>query len=341
MIISGDMEELLVSAATFNHCATLCPIRNGTLMAWYAGSGECRTDQSVHLLFITKHHRSKTLRLGDNTGNPVLWSLNSDTAVLLWSKFSSMSVPRLVDKWKHCDIWIQQVGVTDGIQLLGSPQLLAPSTHHLLGRCSPIRFKNEFYLPLYNELDRHGIIYSGDGWNMTECDTSRLGQNTIQPALWTTHARVHAMLRNFGNNKNKAQYCYSDDGVVWSETTDTTISNNNSSLATLNWGRRTMLMWNDTTLRKRERMMLGEFPNPGHALMLNKTYGAYPSMCENNDGSLSLAYTESNGIAYTNLTEQQYRDRRDDLVRTNSGDSGEEDGSPRILRVRRELRLPW
>ena len=98
--------SLQISASSFNHCSTVCPHHDGALVAWYSGSGECRDDQSVHVVFIDKlNNQFEPIRIGDCTGNPVLWAQGNE-AVLLWSKFEDTGdVRRIVDRWKYCSLW--------------------------------------------------------------------------------------------------------------------------------------------------------------------------------------------------------------------------------------------
>src|SRR5262245_36947564 len=99
-------QTLELAASTFNHCSSICPFREGTLLAWYSGEEECYDDQSVYLLFIGKTGASSPLRLGDKTGNPVLWR-DGERAFLLWSRFEDYGeLKTLVDRWKYCSVWL-------------------------------------------------------------------------------------------------------------------------------------------------------------------------------------------------------------------------------------------
>lgn len=315
-----------IGAGRFNHCSSVCPYRQGVLLAWYAGTGECQDDQSVHISFCDKSGTySDPIRLGDKTGNPVIWA-HRDHAYLLWSKFEDAGDLRsIVDRWKFCSLWIQQIELKDKITFVGDPIQISSSDNHLLGRCNPLKicqvtldggFKTDYLLPLYDELARNGAIYKIDITKSTSrrchintelyhSKISTLGCDMIQPTLWKENYRLHSLSRNFGPNRDmQSKYCYSDDwGQTWSDAIETDIPNRNSSLHAVSCGRHNLLLWNDTTTTRRINLQLGLLtigerdgsPVP-HVNRLCKIsdLGGYPSMCIDNIGNLHMTFSNAN-----------------------------------------------
>lgn len=313
--IFAGTTSLEVSVSPFNHCSSVCPIGEGNLLAWYAGSGECRDDQSVHLLFISKENTTDIVRIGDNTGNPVVWQLDNDHAAILWSKFENVEVRRLVDRWKHCTLWIQKLRITTGIEFVGQPAQLANHHQHLLGRCSPIWYHGQYLLPLYNEMERNCVIYGGNGLEFARLGT--FGTNMIQPTIWAGNNKISALCRNFGNGQTNAKYCYStDSGLTWSEPEETEIPNNNSSLHAVRWQNSNYLIWNDTRGTFRERLAIGMLRNRRiptlikRPLIVSTAHGAYPSACVNPNGSLAFSYTKLKHIRFHLWTPEDHDEIR-------------------------------
>lgn len=287
--------SLRISALPFNHCSTVCPHRNGVLVAWYSGTGECRDDQSVHLIFINKKSKSKILRIGDNTGNPVLWPMDNNEAVLLWSRFEDIGpIHRLADRWKYCSLWIQRLTYKNGIALLGDPIQLASPTQHLLGRCNPIRTKSgKLLLPLYDEVNRTCVLYAGGSMNLEE--VSRYGVDCIQPTLWFSGTKVCSIGRNFGNFSKFAYYQESEDLVEWSEPQQTNVYNRNNSVHVIQWKEKLVILWNNTAQKYRKNMTIGELNGltTSPLQILDQRYGAYPSVCVDKNGLLHFTFTNS------------------------------------------------
>jgi predicted neuraminidase len=288
--------RIYIRAGAFNHCSTVCAHQDGVLVAWYAGVGECRDDQSVHVVYVNGDHQSIPLRIGDKTGNPVLIPVDRNKAILLWSKFEDIAPMRsIVERWKYCSLWTVNVNYHNGrISLSGTSKQIAGPEQHLLGRCNPIKYGDQYLLPLYDEMGRQGVIFRGKGQDF-EC-IGRLGKDMIQPTLWVGQwkDRIHSLSRNFMNKTQfKARKSYSDDGgETWSDPEPTTIPNRNSSLHVFRWNGRNMILWNNTPLTQRKDMTLGilDGMEPKTVCVL-EDYGAYPSICADNNGDLNMTYT--------------------------------------------------
>jgi len=297
----------VLKASSFNHCSSVCAHKYGVLIAWYSGSGECKDDQSVYVVFESSGAVSEPLCIGPKTGNPVLIPQSRSKAVLVWSKFEDTGpITRIVDRWKHCSLWAAYIYMSDGkVKLDGCQEKIAEPNKHLLGRCNPIRVGGHFLLPLYDEVHAHGVIYKGNGLEYKPL--GRLGTNMIQPTLWTEGKRIYSLSRNFMTQKHfRARQCHSDDGgVTWSEPVPCRIPNNNSSLHVVEWNKHILVMWNNTPLPKRDSMTLGTittgadkwYVNIVHTLSSHGvSYGAYPSMCVDHIGNLHMTYSS---IAHT------------------------------------------
>ena len=316
-----------ISASQFNHCSTVCPHGNGVFVAWYSGSGECRDDQSVHIVFIDGPTKSETIRIGDCTGNPVLWAHGND-AILLWSKFEKHDdIRSLVDRWKYCSLWIQRLVYDNGIELLGDPIQIAESDQHLLGRCCPIHTQNGYLLPLYDELKGECVIFAGSGLQFEE--HSRFGYKMIQPTLWEHtvdgETKLCALSRNFGSRAKQSFLCESTNGgVTWSDPVPSNLANINNSLHVVHWNKEDVVLWNDTYGPHRDKMTLGVLnewiPHPGFqevrvlpVRIVGPRYGAYPSMCVDAAGNLNFTFTNANRtIDYHVWNSKFFRSQRKD-----------------------------
>jgi hypothetical protein len=298
-----------LTAGRFNHCSSVCPHKSGVLIAWYAGLNECDDTQGVHVAYVEDGIQSAPVRVGDKTGNPVLLPYGKD-AILLWSRFEDTGYLRSrVDRWKYCSNWLQWVRFENGVvKIVGEPKEFSNPDEHLLGRCNPLIMPSgEYILPMYDEVARQGVIYRGDGWDF-EC-VGRIGENMIQPTLWLHSGsgdkdkkRIHSLSRNFGSRfQFYSQHSYSDDmGETWSKPKSTGILNHNSSLHSLYWNNHQLLLWNNTQKRNRVDMTLGVIDHfngikarPG---VIVEGYGAYPSMCVDNNGYLNMSYTSADHI---------------------------------------------
>lgn len=282
-----------IFAASFNHCSTICSHQDGVLIAWYSGSNECHDDQSVHIIFISPSKRSDIIRIGDRTGNPVLWNHNN-TTTLLWSKFEDDGpINRTVDRWKYCSLWTQTIEMQNKPILKNRPECVIQSDKHLLGRCPPIIKNGQVILPLYDELEGNCVIADGSTFN----ELSRFGVGMIQPTIWAKHNKIHSISRNFRTKKKHAYYSSSADGTLWEEPQHTKISNVNNSVCVANWNRATAIIWNNTFLPYRNLLTLGLLNNqqPLSAVpisVLGERYGAYP-YCAVINNKLHITFTNS------------------------------------------------
>lgn len=287
-------------ASKFNHCSTVCPINNGSLVAWYSGTKECADDQSVYIVFINREI-SEIIRIGDKTGNPVLWKTDQKRAILLYSKFENAgTIRRLVDRWKYCSLWVQHVELDKSLRLVGNPIQLTEPTQHLLGRCAPLMHSGQLLIPLYDEVARNGVIANFKNDNFTFM--SSVGVDMIQPTLWAHNGKLCCLSRNFGSTMNYSLYCESaDGGINWSDPSQTLIPNNNSSLHVRNFNGIDYIMWNNTTNRYRSLMTFGELTTTGGFLsakpieIISEEHGAYPWLeCANN--RIVMSFTRNQKI---------------------------------------------
>lgn len=302
----------------FNHCSTTCPVGKGGLVAWYSGSTECSDDQSVYIIFIN-HNVSKILRIGDKTGNPVLWKTGPKNAIILYSKFEDDgTIKRVTDRWKYCSLWIQHLKVTNEPELVGKPIRISESSQHLLGRCSPLIYSGELLIPLYDEINRNGVIakFKNDEIELL----SRVGLNMIQPTLWIEKEKLCSLSRNFGNNMNHSLYCESvDGGITWSEPTQTMIPNNNSSLCVKRFNGTNYIIWNNTKNKYRSLMTFGELTTKDDLLIgkpisiIGEDNGAYPWM-ECTASRVHISFTRNQKIIYNVWNKKSIANRRRNIT---------------------------
>lgn len=295
------------SAGDFNHCSTVCRYQDGVTIAWYAGTGECRNDQAVNVAFFGQR-LWRPIRVGDNTGNPVLWR-HGEHCVLLYSLFEDSGALRsLVDRWKYCSLWLQKLFVDQSaseLRLVGDPILLAGSERSLLGRCAPIWCGGQMLLPLYNESDRYGEIWAGDGWQFEPF--GKLGEpgcGAIQPALLPScGGTLDAICRNISpGGAFVYEFASEDGGKTWGRPKLGRIYNRNNSLQILADKNRMLVLWNNSRLG-RDQLTLGRLDldtsssrwTAKQMAMLgepeSRHYGSYPAMCYDRRGDLHITYT--------------------------------------------------
>lgn len=283
-----------IGVSAFNHCSSLCPHNNGVLLAWYAGSGECKNDQSVYVTYLSGSKGLTPIRIGNKTGNPILWNENGKTW-LLWSKFEDIKpIRNLAHRWRYCSLWIQEVKFNGEIEL-SQPTRITEATQNLLARTNPIMINKEVVLPLYDEVKRECVLFSGSNGQFEEL--SRYGRGIIQPAIWVEGKRIHSLGRNFGNRKRYSIHYYSDDCLTWSSNGSSSFRNMNSSIAVHPWNDHHMVLWNNSNTLYRTHMTLGimdwdaEIPKPFALKVVNARHGSYPCFCVDKDNQLHFAYT--------------------------------------------------
>jgi hypothetical protein len=179
-----------------------------------------------------------------------------------------------------------------------------------LGRCQPIKVNDQWFLPLYKELDPHGLIMtSKDGWNWEEL--SRFGESNhdaatrfgrgllMQPTLWSDGSRMFALCRNVAKT-GKAWFSQSFDmGVTWSDPVHTTIPNRNNSLVALHDGTdNPWLIWNAD--RGRNLLLLGKISGTDATpyFRLNSGKASYPNYCVDNDGAIHVVHSDRPNIRH-------------------------------------------
>lgn len=287
----------------FNHCSSMCKLNNGILLAWYSGSSECSDDQSVNVVYINEYgETSNPLIISNNTGNPVLF--HDETPVLLYSKFEdseSFRIRRLSDRWKTCSLWLQRIIVKNNkIIVIGDKKQLACPDQHLLGRCSPIQFNGNILLPLYDEVERKCVIFSGKDLKYSEI--ARYGDDIIQPTIWTNGNKLSSLSRNFINRSGKILNNYaflheSSDGKSWSEPIVTKLPNFNSSVQVTKWKDINVVLWNDTIHPVRNNLTLGILSNDStdveRIAIIDAVHGSYPAICIDNQDKLHLSFTNA------------------------------------------------
>lgn len=268
------------SLEPFNHCSTLLSINNTLLTSFYTCQTECSNDQRV-VLANSKNH----IELEPGTGNPVLFKDASGNGYLLYSKFvNHPAIRNPVMKWMFCDLYIRRI--EDETQLiLSEPTKIADSDQHLLGRCTPIVIDGLTILPLYDEYNAQCVFYIGNDFEYEE--SHRFGRKVIQPAIWSEDGQVNTLARNFRSDDLYAHHfnAYNGTDVV------TSIPNNNSSIACLNYGDHMLYLYNNTIDVHRRNLTLGiRFNKAFQELQRIDDYGAYPSIIQHDNG-FAFSYT--------------------------------------------------
>jgi len=296
MLNADGLELTTLGAAAFNHCSSVLPIEQGTIVTWYAGRGECLDDQSVYVAFLNNHKQQDIIRIGDKTGNPIVWTQDGKIN-LLFSKFEdSHIVNNLADRWKYCSLWIQQLKLIDKqLVMIGRPIRIATSDAHLLARCPPVIHQDRLLLPLYDEYTRQCVIYTHSNGEYYEL--SRFGKDLIQPTIWSKNNALYALARNFTNiPHNLAEVHSSASGDEWQSEGTSELYNVNNSVCAANWRNGVAVVWNDTPGYHRANLSLGflmhrkDTLRPFKISNLSPLHGSYPTCVVHND-QLYITYT--------------------------------------------------
>lgn len=287
------MRNISLSSDNFNHCSSVSYVGEGYCVAYYAGRTECHQSQSVYLSYVKNGHLVDTIKIGDNTGNPVIWC-EQDTVVLLYSKFEDDGpIDRLSDRWKYCSLWLQSFGfVNNKIYWLTIPINLS-TQRHLLGRCKPIVHRNNLLLPLYDELNRNCVLYGGR--NLSYIST--YGVDMIQPTIWKSNDILNSLGRNFHSDHKVARHHSSPDGITWGDENMTNIPNINNSICVTSCDKGQIIVYNKINTHHRRDLRLGVLTNDFTIVndkSLNLHYGSYPS-ADIRDGKAIISYTTGEG----------------------------------------------
>lgn len=299
-------EEHVLCGVGFNHCASICPHKDGVLIAWYAGRQEAVRDQEVNVVYWESGEEYRgQFKVGARTGNPVIWAMSKKKACLLYSYFENVDV-RPVKRWGYCSNWLTPIEHKPSRN-----QTWASYVHRqleleigYLGRCQPIKVNDRWYLPLYRELDPYGLIMvSKDGWNWEELSrfgvsdhdaATRFGKGILmQPTLWSDGSRMFALCRNVAKT-GRAWFGQSFDmGATWSDPAHTSIPNHNNSIVVLHDGTdNPWVIWNQD--RMRTALLLGKIDGTDAVpyYRLNKNKASYPNYCVDYDGAIHVVHSD-------------------------------------------------
>lgn len=302
-IIFAAERYISIGAESFNHCSSLCPCESGTILAWYSGSGECRDDQSVYTTKLSRRRPSEYLRLGDKTGNPIVWREDNKNW-LLWSKFEDTGPIRSpAHRWKYCSLWIQEINANPHVELVGEPRRVSHPDQHLLARCNPLVLAGITLLPLYDEMNRECVIYEGRDGTFQELSRYGRQHQIIQPTIWSDNGEFHSLSRNFGGPHGKKGSVYfhsSDEGATWEYGGVSYFRNVNNSLVVNKYNDEHVAIWNNTKSRHRDNLSIAVVrwvdgvPYPQVLKVIDESYGAYPNACVDDRNDLHFSYTDRN-----------------------------------------------
>jgi predicted neuraminidase len=316
-------EASFLTPHKFSHCSSICPVGDGILITFYSSTiGECRDDQRVRLQYYENSKYAEYKELKHRTGNPVIWSESENKAILLYSYFEDLTTNRMVDRWKHCTNWLLPINVDAfvGAGHLPEPiQLKTEPEQGFLGRCQPIRYNEEWLLPIYDENIWYSEIWRGNGTSFTKmADIGRTRRmmrkgGMIQSTVWHDENNKLYSLSRDGTKGRKAWYSESEDGTKWSNPIPVDITNyNNSIVAIHNPNKPTAepyVIWNQTNNYQggsaRGNLMFGKLERTNAGLTakpitkLNESRsGSYPNYCFDNKNNLHLIFTDYPGIKH-------------------------------------------
>ena len=284
------------------HCATICQHGGGILVAYYNGP-ECTDHQSVHVEYWENDKLTGHYQFQEKTGNCVLIP-SKDHATLIYSLFEDYGPNgerpiTAVDRWKYCSNWKTKVRYSNNQIHHTQPGRLNHTTNWLV-RCNPIKIKDYWLLPMYDEAWRYGIILkSNNGWSWQPIGTigaEDLNIELIQPTLWHDGEHLHSLSRDM-TEVRMAWYSRSEDvGETWSKPIHTPITNDNNSLIVINDNTRSpLIIWNHGP--KRRKLVLGRLDQSSLTakpyLELNTTpHASYPNYCFDANNNLQIVHTE-------------------------------------------------
>lgn len=268
------------------------------MVAFYSGNAECDRSQQVWIFYNDENNKSyEPVKLENLTGNPVFLTHNNTTKII-YSKFEQL-VPKRVEWWQHCSLWVRNVDIQNGAIRVGNPTPLStkkgPLETGFLPRCNPIKTIDGYLLPLYRErgpYDFYGAIFhSTDAVTWTLRGTIGEDKSTpcIQPTLWSRDGEIHALLRNFSRDgRRQALYSKSkDNGKTWEKLTDSVFSNANNSILAIDHKDQVLIVWNNDPIG-RNNITLGTLE--GKTVTKLDYYGSYPAACIDN-GKLHITWT--------------------------------------------------
>lgn len=302
---------LTIQHKTHGHCATICPITDGYLIAYYLHP-ECSDTQKVQLRYITTKNKYKVIAqytFYNKTGNCVLIPdpINKSKATIIYSYFNDTDgtkfPTRNVHRWIYCSNWIADITIppNNTIQIDNiKPFPTQPTTGYLV-RINPIKVHDQWLLPMYHESPCYGQIMKST--NTKDWRTSghiglytptKLNNKLIQPSLWWDGKILHSLSRDM-SGKGYAWYSSSTDlGESWSEITPTNITNDNNSIAVINDNTKLpYAIWNEG--ERRRRLILGRLEQNLTCIpliQLNTLNNAsYPNYCID-DNKIHIVHTE-------------------------------------------------
>jgi hypothetical protein len=338
------VKTIIHKVSPYGHCATVCSLGDGILVAYYNGP-ECTDKQAVNVEYWENDKKLDCRILPPKTGNPVLISMNSKEACLIFSYFQDtdgVNVPTsAVQRWMFCSNWKTKVSVKDNKLQFSREERFSRDNETegniyigYLMRCAPIKIKKTWYLPIYREHNCYGQIYtSKDGYRWSP--RGKIGDNInqvngrfgsgvlIQPTIWYD-TKLKSLSRDI-TSKMRAWYSESNDlGWTWSKPIQTRIWNDNNSIVVINDSAASSLgssyplaVWNEGP--GRSRLMLGRLKGEGEDLhiipivMLNKGNGAsyhgasYPNYCVDKEGRIHIIFSERSSGSIVRLIRQDYR----------------------------------
>ena len=329
------------------HCASICPISDGYLIAYYLRP-ECSNTQKIQLRYITLKHEPGCLpgwaaykvqfqhTLYNKTGNCILTNKHptsqhpNNKATIIYSYFNDTDGKKTpqnpVQRWMHCSNWIADIEVhtcltNPRINVDNIKPLPTQPTTGFLVRINPIQINNQWILPIYHENPGYGqIMKSTDGKNWRTAGHIGLGHNkAIQPSLWWDGNILHSLSRDI-SGAHCAWHSYSlDQGESWADIQPTTITNHNNSIAVINDDNTDdpYVIWNEG--ERRNKLVLGQLNDihnhKGKELIIQpiiqlntRQNASYPNYYVEKD-TIHIIHTEYDEIVHHIIDKQELNNK--------------------------------
>jgi hypothetical protein len=267
---------LTIQHTVQGHCASICPIANGYLIAYYLHP-ECSDAQKIQLRYIITEANNYNVidqhTLYNKTGNCILIPdpTNPYQATIIYSYFNDTDGKKTpqnpVQRWMYCSNWIADIKILGIIRPSITihnikPFPTQPTTGYLV-RINPIKVHDQWILPMYHENPCYGQIMKSTNtkdWR-TAGHIGLQEQKLIQPSLWWDGETLHSLSRDM-SGKGCAWHSSSTDlGESWNQIQPTIITNDNNSIAVINDNTNNpYVIWNEG--KKRQNLILGKLINP-------------------------------------------------------------------------------
>jgi hypothetical protein len=283
------------------HSPSCCYFKNELYVAFYAGEREC-IKQSVFV--FKKDARGKFslfYKFKEGTGNPVLFIVN-DNLYCAYSVFTRPFTNNVFDLWKTTYTSVLNISQ----ETIDEDKSILLSTY-CCPRVNPFYFKDgSVMLPCYDEEIQRGVFFHIGKSKFITRGIHLSKHPVIQPSMFFKNG-FKVLYRNFQNPRPSDQsfspsckmaLSPAQNRILFSETSYSTIPNNNESIIGFNDDAGNALtVYNaksgrqDLTLGMIEEDSNGVISADPLVVLNEEERASYPNHCYNKKGQLVVVYT--------------------------------------------------